>query len=127
LFAILFVTIGQRVTPPTITAVMPGSAAEAAGLKPGDTIASIDGQSIARFEQIVNIVQLRPGVTLSFGIKRDGKDVTVPVTPALREQTDVFGNVHRVGQIGVSHEGGSEMVKHGPVSAWSRRARRRST
>jgi regulator of sigma E protease len=62
-------------------------------------------------------VQLRPGVLLNFGIRRDGKDVTVPVTPALREQTDVFGNVHRIGQIGVSHEGGSEMVKHGPISS----------
>lgn len=117
LFAILFVTIGQRVTPPTVTAVMPGSAAETAGLKPGDTIISIDGQSISRFEQIVNVVQLRPGVLLNFGVRRDGKDLIIPVTPALREQTDVFGNVHRIGQIGVSHEGGSEMVKHGPISA----------
>jgi len=116
-FTLLFTTVGQRVTPPSISAIMPGSAAERAGLQPGDLILSIDGQSISRFEQIVGIVQLRPGVAMDFAVRRDGAERTVKVTPALKEQADVFGNVHRIGQIGVSHEGGSVMVRHGPVDA----------
>jgi regulator of sigma E protease len=116
-FTLLFVTVGQRVTPPSITSIVPGSAAEKAGLLPGDLILKIDGQSIARFEQIVGIVQLRPGVAMDFVVRRDGAERTLKVTPALKEQADVFGNVHRIGQIGVSHEGGSVMVRHGPIDA----------
>ncbi len=116
-FTLLFATIGQRVTPPSITSILPGSAAERAGLLPGDIIKNIDGQHISRFEQIVGIVQLKPGVPLEFVVFRDGIDRKLEVTPALKEMTDAFGNVHRIGQIGVSHEGGSEMVQHGPVGA----------
>ncbi|MGQ0676244.1 MAG: PDZ domain-containing protein, partial [Rhodospirillales bacterium] len=96
-FAILFATIGQRVTPPNISAVVPGSAAEQAGIKPGDVVVSIDGQEISRFEQIVGIVQLKAGVPLEVVVRRDGGERTFKVTPALKEQTDVFGNVHRIG------------------------------
>lgn len=116
-FTFLFATVGQRVTPPSITSIMPGSAAERAGLLPGDRIKSIDGQHISRFEQIVSIVQLKPGVPLDFVVFRDQIDRKIQVTPTLKETTDTFGNVHRIGQIGISHEGGSAMIQHGPVSA----------
>ncbi len=117
LFAVLFATIGQRVTPPNISAVLPGSAAERAGIKPGDVVVSIDGQSIARFEQIVAIVQLKAGIAMDVVVRRDGAERIFKVTPALKEQADVFGNIHRIGQMGISHEGRSVMVKHGPVGA----------
>ncbi len=116
-FAVLFVTVGQRVTPPNISTVVPGSAAERAGILPGDVVVSIDGQTISRFEQIVGIVQLKAGVALDVVVRRDGSERAFKVTPTLKEQADVFGNIHRIGLMGVSHEGGSVMVKHGPGMA----------
>jgi regulator of sigma E protease len=116
-FAALFVTVGQRVTPPSISSVLPGSAAERAGILPGDTVVSIDGESISRFEQIVGIVQMKAGVPIDVVVRRDGAELTVKVVPALKELTDVFGNVHKIGQMGVRHEGGSVMVRHGPGTA----------
>src|SRR5437763_13300088 len=57
----LFMTVGQPFTPPQIGTVQQGSAAEAAGIQAGDTIVSIDGQSIERFEDVQRIVRLDPG------------------------------------------------------------------
>src|SRR5580698_4672339 len=49
--AVLFGTIGEPFTPPIIGSVKPGSAAEKAGLQPGDVVESIDGVTIQRFEE----------------------------------------------------------------------------
>jgi len=116
-FAALFVTIGQRVTLPVVGEVVPGAAAEAAGFKAGDTIVSIDGTPITRFEQIISVVQLRPGTPMEFVVERDGAKVPLTVTPAMEETKDPFGNVHRVGRIGLKADSAGRMVQHGPVSA----------
>lgn len=117
IFAALFATIGQRVTTPVIGEVIAGSVAEKAGFKAGDTIASIDGEPIARFEQIINFVQLRPGVAMDFVVERDGKPVTINVTPMLEVTKDPFGNEHKVGRIGLKPDNLGKMVQHGPVAA----------
>ena len=39
------VVVDNRQVPPTIVSVVPGSPAEAAGLKPGDVIVAVDGKS----------------------------------------------------------------------------------
>src|ERR1051326_6341517 len=46
--ALLFMTYGQPFTPAEVGEVLPGSAAEAGGIRPGDTIISIGGKSIER-------------------------------------------------------------------------------
>ena len=72
IFAALFVSVGQRVTTPVIGEVIAGSVAEKAGFRVGDTIVGIDDQQITRFEQIIGIVQLHPGVPMKFVVARDG-------------------------------------------------------
>src|SRR5437762_14193899 len=75
--ALLFMTYGQPFTPAEVGQVLPGSAAEAGGIKSGDTIVSIDGSSIYRFEDVQQIVRLNPGVQMKFAIQRDGEPVTL--------------------------------------------------
>jgi predicted metalloprotease with PDZ domain len=56
--------------PPTVVRVEPGSAAERAGLKPGDTLLSINSTAAGRnFEQ--KIEALGPGATLQLRVRRD--------------------------------------------------------
>src|SRR4051794_31165484 len=50
--ALLFMTYGQPFTPAEVGQVVPGSAAEAAGMRAGDEIVSIGGKTVERFEDV---------------------------------------------------------------------------
>ncbi|MGQ9371403.1 RIP metalloprotease RseP [Azospirillum sp. A39] len=114
--AVLFATAGQPFTPPEVGGVQEGSAAEAAGLLPGDRIVAIDGTGIQRFEEIRQIVSIKPDEPLRLAIVRDGAEQTLTVTPKSTELTDRFGNVHRIGLLGITRAG-TENVRHDPLTA----------
>jgi regulator of sigma E protease len=114
--AALFATVGQPFTPPNVGAVQPGSAAEAGGVRAGDTVESIGGERVERFEDLQGIVRDSPEVPLAFVVLRDGAEVALTVTPRLREETDNFGNVHRIGFLGISG-GTREYLKLDPLTA----------
>jgi regulator of sigma E protease len=103
--AILFAAVGRPFTPPEVGAVQPDSPAAAAGLSPGDKITAVDGEPIASFEELQATVRESAGRPLVFALTRDGEPKEVTVTPAASEIEDRFGNVHRVGLIGVSRAG----------------------
>src|SRR5947209_17862091 len=65
MLALLFMTYGQPFTPAEVGQVVPGSAAETGGIRTGDTIVSIDGRSIDRFEYVQQIERLNPAVPLT--------------------------------------------------------------
>lgn len=114
--AILFATVGQQFTPPDVGQVQPNSAAERGGIEPGDTIVSVDGQNIARFEDVQHAVQLNDGAAMAIVVKRDGQDVALSVTPQQTVLTDRFGNVHHVGLLGITRSG-VDYVRRNPASA----------
>jgi regulator of sigma E protease len=115
----LFMTVGQPFTPPLIGTVQQGSAAQAAGVKAGDTIVSIDGQPIERFEDVQRIVRLDSGQPLSVVVHRGDQDVTLSVTPKLSEVTDRFGNKHQYGLLGIVGQG-VQYVRYNPIEALAR-------
>ncbi len=112
----MFVTVGQPFTPPDIGTVQPGSAAERAGLQPGDVVKRIDRSSIERFEDIQTIVRMNPNATLRFTVLRDGREMTMTAVPQARELIDRFGNRQVIGLLGVTRMG-SSYVRHDPFSA----------
>jgi len=121
LFAIVvlagfFMTVGQPFTPADIGEVITGSAAERAGMQPKDTIVAIDGKAIERFEDIQQIVGLNAGEPLQVRVRRNGQELTLSATPSIEEEKDIFGNVHRIGRLGIKRTG-TEFVRRDPVSA----------
>jgi regulator of sigma E protease len=112
----MFVFAGQPYTPAGIGEVQAGSAAEAAGLRPGDRITAIDGTAIERFEEVQRIVRLAPGQRLTFTVQRGNDSVTLTAVPKRTETVDRFGNRSEIGLLGVSRIG-TEYKKHGVVSA----------
>ncbi len=60
--------------------VLPGQAAEAAGLQPDDGIFSIDGQTIRTFSEIPPIVGGSGGRSMAFRVWREGRALDLSVT-----------------------------------------------
>jgi regulator of sigma E protease len=116
--ALLFMTYGQPFTPADVGQVLPGSAAEAGGIHPGDAIVGIDGRSIDRFEDVQQIVRLNPDVPLTMMVKRDGELVTLKVTPSRVEESDRLGR-REIGQLGI-RGGAAKYVRRDPASAVAR-------
>jgi len=111
LLAILFATVGERFTAPEVLEVVPDSAAEEAGIAPGDVIREIDGLAIKRFEDIVAIVIEAPGRPLDVVVERAGEPEFLTVTP--REVQEENRSIGRLGIKG-GHVG---FVKHDPGTA----------
>ena len=116
LLAALFATVGQPFTPPVVGQIQPGSAAQHAGMQPGDRILAIDGHRISRFEEVQQAVRLDPGTPMTLLLQRGGQEVTITVTPQVTELTDRFGNHHRLGLLGVTRNT-VDYVRRNPVSA----------
>jgi regulator of sigma E protease len=118
LLAGMFMVVGQPFTPADISAVQPGSAADKAGLEPGDVIVAINGTEIERFEQVVSIVQIAPGQSLEIEVERGGRRVVLNAVAGFHEFEDRFGNTQTIGRLGVSRGGGDrKLVRHGPATA----------
>ena len=69
IFAGFFSLVGTPVTN-VVGTISPGSAAAAAGLKPGDRILSIAGRSTPTFTDIFGVVALRPNETVLISVER---------------------------------------------------------
>ena len=120
IFAGVFMAVGKQTTSARVDAVQPASAAQAAGFQPGDLVLAIDGEKIASFSDMQRIVSISAGEPLNIEVERGGMHVTVKATPQLRELKDNFGNVHRLGVLGISRSmapGDIKTEKVGPLRA----------
>src|SRR4051795_6932542 len=102
IFTFLFTFFGKPSMTARVDQVEAGSAAAAAGFQVGDVITAIDGRPIGSFSDMQRIVGIRAGEQLTFAIKRADTVVQLRGTPELREVKDPFGNVHRLGVLGIT-------------------------
>jgi len=92
--------IVQFEIPPVLDTIMPGGAAENAGLMTGDRIVSVNGQAVTGWVQWVNIVRASPELALDVVVERASslQRETIVLTPAATVAAD--GSV--TGMIGAS-------------------------
>jgi regulator of sigma E protease len=102
IFASIFMTVGKQTTSARVDTVQPGSAAQTAGFKPGDLVLTINGEKIESFSDMQRIVSISAGAPLTIEVDRDNAQVTLKAVPQLKEIKDNFGNVHRLGVLGIS-------------------------
>lgn len=102
IFTCLFTFFGKPSTTAQVDTVQVGSAAEAAGFKSGDVVKAIDGSPIGSFSDMQRVVGTKAGDTLNFTVKRGDTTIELKATPELKEVKDSFGNVHRLGVLGIT-------------------------
>jgi regulator of sigma E protease len=102
IFGSIFAFYGKPSTTARVDGVQADSAAAAAGMQPGDVVVAIDGRPIATFAEMQRVVSTNAGQRLTVTLERGGTRLDVQATPALREVKDNFGNVHRVGVLGIT-------------------------
>jgi len=116
IFAGIFMVFGMQTLSPRVDEVQAGSPAAAAGFQPGDMVVAIDGQKIDSFEAMQRIVADSAGKTLQVTVDRKGKDVVLSATPVIHQEKDIFGNVQRIGLLGIRRSPTPGDVKYQPVS-----------
>lgn len=94
---------GWPVLASDIGKVLEDSPAAQAGLKTGDNVVAINGDSLWRWDDMRSIIEKSAGKDLTLTVERDGHKLDIRVTPTITDQKDVFGDP--VGRIGVAPSG----------------------
>ena len=84
----LFAGIGTNQVLPVISQVVPNSAAEAAGIKPGDEILSINGKKVTEWYKDVEVIRESKGKELTLVLDRNGQEISISASGRL---TDIDG------------------------------------
>jgi membrane-associated protease RseP (regulator of RpoE activity) len=97
----LFAGIGTNQVLPVISEVVPNSAAEAAGIKPGDEILSINGKKVTDWYKDVEVIRQSQGKELTLVLDRNGQEISITASGRLTEidgtKRYVLGIVNEVG------------------------------
>ncbi|MEP0520835.1 MAG: RIP metalloprotease RseP [Hyphomicrobiales bacterium] len=101
IFAGMFVAFGKPIIPAIVSEVVENSAAEEAGLSPGDKILAVDGDKIESFTDLQRVVTANADREIEILVDRSGSEVLLAATPKRQELTDRFGNTQRVGVLGI--------------------------
>lgn len=111
--------------PPVLAELDPKGPAQAAGLKTGDRLLALDGQSLGDWQQVVDLVRVRPDTKIVLKVERDGAQIDVPVTLSVRGEAKAAGGYLGAGVKGV--EWPPSMVREvsfGPLAAIGEGAKR---
>ncbi len=79
----------------------PGFAAEHAGIQTGDVILTMNGRDATTYKKVLRIVALSADTPLAVEIERDGKPMTITVTPRRTTRNDGVGGKADIGHIGM--------------------------
>jgi regulator of sigma E protease len=116
IFSAIFMVFGKQSMSARVDSVQEGSAAAIAGFQPGDLVVAINGKAVIDFADMQRVVSESAGENLAIQIERKGAILDLHATPALKEIKDNFGNVHRLGILGISRSMAAEDLKFQPVS-----------
>ena len=97
----LFAGIGTNQVLPVISEVIPDSAAQAAGIRPGDEVLSINGKKVTDWYKDVEVIRQSEGKELTLVLDRNGEEISVTASGRLTEidgsKRYVLGIVNDIG------------------------------
>ncbi|KTB63281.1 sigma E protease regulator RseP [Pseudomonas allii] len=111
--------------PPVLAELDPKGPAQAAGLKTGDRLLALDGQPLGDWQQVVDLVRVRPDTKIVLKVERDGAQIDVPVTLSVRGEAKAAGGYLGAGVKGVDWPPSMvREVSFGPLAAIGEGAKR---
>ncbi len=81
----------------TVTSVLPGGAAQRAGLQAGDKLVALDGARIGGSTRFIDDVKAHAGRALALRIERAGAERTVSIVPQAQRADETGKQVGRIG------------------------------
>ena len=119
IFAGLGLAFGSYTVESLVGEVLEDSAAEKAGILPGDRILMMDGKDVSQFNDMRKYVVLKSNNTIKTVIERDGERVELELTPRRVEEKDFLGGNSSTGKIGIANSPDAEIIeiKFNPLTA----------
>ena len=116
----LLLVSGRVALQPLVGSVVKDSAAQQAGILPGDLIVSVNGVAVDDFFQLPQIISVRGGESLAITLDRQGQKLTVHAVPRLARITDQLGEPEDTYVIGVGPSRAAKLVQepYSPVGAF---------
>lgn len=86
-FIIAFIMVNMiAIREPVVTEVLPGGAAEKAGLEAGDRIVSLNGEKVCLYDDLVLYTTVHEGEDIVMVYERDGKKYSTVLAPLFSEE-----------------------------------------
>jgi len=116
LLFLLFVGIGTNQVLPVISEVVSNSAAQAAGIQPGDEIVAINGKKVTEWYKDVEVIRQSEGKELTLVLDRNGQEISITASGRL---TDIDGTKRYVlgivNDVGLKRSGLSVSLKNSAI------------
>ena len=84
---------------PQISSVSADSPAKRAGLQPGDVVVAVAGQAVYTPDELVEAIRSRPGQAFPLTVEREGRQLTLTVTPDAVREKGPDGQERELGRI----------------------------
>src|SRR3982075_348158 len=107
----------QATPPPVVRQVIPGGAAEAAGLQPGDRIVVFDGNQNPKWRTVADDALLSPGQPIPLEVERNGQRIKLTIKPTPHtEEGETAGFLDFLPDYGAVPIVVREVVPHSPAA-----------
>jgi regulator of sigma E protease len=126
IFALILMVVGQATLLTKVGTVVPGAPAAKAGLRSGDVIRAVDGQSVANFDELVKAIHAAKGDELSLTFTRSGRLTTVHTKPRVIPTSNLFGDKIKFVGIGIEpafDDSNAFHIRQNPIMAVAGAAR----
>jgi regulator of sigma E protease len=99
-----FLFYGVPVVSTQVGGVEPGSPAERAGIRKGDVVVALNGNTVTDWEDLSTGIKKSGGSTINLQLRRDNQEITVAVQPTKKEGRNIFGEKREEWMIGIGSQ-----------------------
>lgn len=93
---------GKSYVTPVADSIVAGKPAAMAGMLAGDSVVSIDGKAVTRWDEVLTAISAAPGKPVTLEVVRASERTPLVMTPEAQEITTPSGEKQTVGRIGVA-------------------------